>query len=296
LAFDGGAPSVGGIARAMTTRNHRLELSGIEITYDDVGERGGLPLVMIHGFTGHRDDFETVRERLGAGRRTLIPDLRGHGGASKTGSVADHSFEQLVVDLGDFLDALDVQQCHLLGHSMGGMVALRYVLAAPDRVSSLIMMNSSPDVPTGMSAELLARAGEIAMAEGMPALQQRVERRATEHPSGNPSDRHLERWADRYWAHQRKRYAEMDPAAYMGLGQAMSLQKSVGDRLAEVSCPTLVMVGADDEAFLEAADQLTAGFSDVVRVTIPNAGHHPHQENPEAWWQAMDEHFERVRA
>jgi len=201
-----------------------------------------------------------------------------------------------VADLVAVLDALDVPRCHLLGHSMGGMIALRFTLAHPERVASLILMDTSPDVPGGMNAEAMQKAGEIARAKGMTRLQELMEQRTRAGGSGDPADAHLERWADRYWPHMRKRYAEMDPNAYAGFGQAMARQTSLVDRLGEIRCPTHVIVGADDAPFLEAARVFEAELPDVQRSTIPNAGHHPHQENPEAWWRAMEAHWARVRA
>ncbi len=273
-----------------------LKLDGLELDVDDLGEAKGLPLVMLHGFTGHRDDFELERDRLATWTRVIIPDLRGHGGAKHGGTPDGHEFEQAVEDLVQVLDALDVPRCHLLGHSMGGMIALRFTLAHPERIASLILMDTSPHKPGGMQAESLLKAGQIALAKGMSRLQQLMEKRTREVGSDDPADAHVERWADRYWPHMKKRYDAMDPNAYMGFGQAMAKQETLEDRLGEIACPTHVIVGADDGPFLAAADAFETKIFDVRRSTIPNAGHHPHQENPDAWWQAMEEHWARVHA
>lgn len=280
----------------MSSSTVRLSLPGLEIDCDDLGEARGLPLVLLHGFTGHRDDFEAVRDRLATWTRVIVPDLRGHGGALHQGGPELHTFEALVGDLVRVLDALDVPRCHLLGHSMGGMVALRFTLEHAERVASLILMDTSHDVPTGMQAEMLERAGEIALAKGMPRLQELVERKSREGVSDDPADRHLERWADRYWPHMKKRYGAMDPNAYAGLGRAMSTQSSQAERLREIACPTTILVGEDDRPFLASASVFEKEIAGAVRITLPNAGHHPHQENPDAWWAAMEDHWERVRA
>jgi pimeloyl-ACP methyl ester carboxylesterase len=279
----------------MSEATRRLSLDGLEIDCDDLGETDGLPIVLLHGFTGHRDDFETVRDRLAEWTRVIVPDLRGHGGARHGGGLEAHTFEALVGDVARVLEALDIPRCHLLGHSMGGMVALRFTLAYPERVASLVLMSTSHDVPTGMDADLLRKAGEIAIAKGMPRLQELSEKRQREGAADDPADRHIERWADRYWPHMRKRYAAMDPDAYMGFGQAMATQSSLVDRLHEIACPTTILVGEDDRPFLPAAEAFEKGVSGAVRFTIPNAGHHPHQENPDAWWNAMEDHWRRVR-
>ena len=93
----------------------------------------------------------------------------------------------------------------------------------------------------------------------------------------------------------KKRYAAMDPNAYMGFGQAMATQSSLEGRLREIDCPTTILIGEDDAPFLAAADAFEKGIRGAERYTIPEAGHHPHQENPDAWWAAMESHWARVR-
>jgi len=279
----------------VSEHTRRLSLPGLELDCDDLGETHGLPIVLLHGFTGHRDDFETVRDRLAEWTRVIVPDLRGHGGARHEGSIEAHTFEALVGDLSRVLEALDVTRCHLLGHSMGGMVALRFTLAYPERVASLVLMSTSYTVPDGMQAETLRKAGEIALAKGMPRLQELVEKRQREGGSDDPADRHIERWADRYWPHMRNRYAAMDPNAYMGFGQEMASQSSLETRLREIGCPTTILVGDDDRPFLAAADVLAREIPGAVRFTLANAGHHPHHESPDAWWRAMEDHWQRVK-
>ena len=68
-------------------------------------------------------------------------------------------------------------------------------------------------------------------------------------------------------------------------------QEPVTPRLGELRCPTTVLVGADDEEFLAGADALAAGIGHARRVTLPDAGHHPHRENPAAWLEAIADHL-----
>ena len=279
-----------------TSPTRRVSLEGLDLEVDDLGGGDALPLVLVHGFTGHRDDFELERDRLATWTRVLVPDVRGHGGSTHLGDAAAYDFDLAVADLAGLLDALEAPRIHLLGHSMGGMISLRFTLAHPERVASLILMDTSPDVPGGMQAEAMQKAGEIAVAKGMLRLQELMEKRTREGGSDDPADAHLERWADRYWPHMKKRYAAMDPYAYVGFGQAMARQAPVTEQLGEITCPTHVIIGSDDRPFLAAADAFEAHIPDVRRSTIPNAGHHPHQENPDAWWQAMEEHWARVAA
>lgn len=269
----------------------RVELNGIEIAVSEAGQ-GARPLVLVHGFTGHRDDFLERLPELAVERRVLAPDLRGHGASTRTGRAESFDFAQLVDDLRALLDALEIDRCDLLGHSFGGMVSLRFALAQPDRLASLVLMNTAPFAPDDYDPATFEKAGAIARDKGMGRLQELVERASRADADPDAADRQTGKWAERYWAHHRRRYREMDPAAYGALGAAMLGQASLEGRLGEIRCPTTVIVGAADSKFLRGADALAAGIPGARRVTLPDAGHHPHMENPEAWRAALHEHFE----
>ena len=274
-------------------QTQRVKIGDIEIACSEAGE--GPPLVFVHGFTGHRDDFEPHLDALGRTSHVLAPDLRGHGDATHTGRTDTFTFETLVRDLEALLDALEIHACDLLGHSYGGMVVLRFVLAHPERVQSLILMDTAPFPPDGYTHEVFEKAGEIALARGMEFLQSLVEKAAKADPSPSPSACHTTKWEPHYTAHQRRRYKAMDPAAYASLGRSMLDQVHLTSRLGEIGCPTTVLVGADDTEFLRGADAFEAGIPGVHRVTIPDAGHHPQMENPGAWLEAIAAHLARSR-
>lgn len=275
-------------------RSRRIALGAIELSCIEV-EGEGRTFVLLHGLTGHRDDFRARLPELGDLGPCLVPDLRGHGDFTTTGELATFSFPQLVADLAALFDAEGLSACDLLGHSFGGMLALRFALEHPERVASLILMNTAPFAPDGYSRETFVKAGAIALSRGMAFLQQAVEKTSRANPSPDASDRQTEKWAEAYWRHHRMRYNAMDPAGYAALGLCMMDQESQEPRLGEIACPTTVLVGSDDVEFLRGADALEAGIPQVSRFTLPDAGHHPHMENPRAWSDAVREHLARAR-
>ena len=70
-------------------------------------------------------------------------------------------------------------------------------------------------------------------------------------------------------------------------------QEPVVARLPEIRCPTTILIGADDTEFLPGADALEAGIAHAQRETLPDAGHHPHEENTDAWLAALRSHLDR---
>lgn len=250
-----------------------------------------VPLVLLHGFTGHRDDFTPVFDRLARDRRVLAPDIRGHGDSDSGPGASGWSFEQLVKDLIAFLDDRGIPVCDLLGHSMGGFVALRFALARPDRLRSLILESTAPELPAALARAGFEKAAEIAEARGVDGLQQLVERVGRAESGATAARRDEE-----HWAHHRRRYGAMTPASYRGLGQSLFDAPSLVGRLGDVDLPCLVIVGVEDAPWLPGADLFEQNLRDVSRVTLPASEHHPHQENQTAFLAAVASHLDAMRA
>jgi pimeloyl-ACP methyl ester carboxylesterase len=260
-----------------------VDMAWLEAGPVDPGAAPSPPLVLVHGFTGHRDDWIEVLPDLAAHRRTIAVDLRGHGDSEYVTDGSDYSFEQLAKDLLGLLDHLGIERCDLLGHSVGGMIVLRFALAHPERVRSLIFMNTAPEVPKALSRDAWQKATEIAEARGMAFLQE-----LSEKVGRLKADPILETWGERYWLHQRRRLRAMTPESYRGIGSALFDSESLVSRLGEIRLPSLVLVGEGDQEFLPGAELLASHLPNARRVTIPEAGHHPHQENKTAWLDAIE--------
>lgn len=284
---------MGAVTARPALRSRQFQFDGIELSAHEA-PAGGRPFVLLHGLTGHRDDFIHRLPDLAGEAWWLAPDLRGHGDFSITQDETTFCFDRLVRDLGEVLDAIGADDCDLLGHSFGGMVALRFALEFPQRVNSLVLMATAPHAPKGYEAETFRKAGALACSEGMSLLQEIVEKQWRNEPDAN--DAPSARWADIYWPHHRKRYCAMDPVAYGSLGVLMVEQEPVADRLAEIVCPTSVWVGSRDDEFLDGSRTLAAGIPEARFVCIEGAGHHPHMENPDVWLEAMRAHLARTLA
>lgn len=272
-----------------------LTINGVELVYEDVGQ-GDRPFVLVHGFTGFRDDFREQMPALTQLGRTIIYDHRGHGDSAHTGDAATYTFAQLVDDLRGVLDARDVARCDLLGHSMGGMIALRFALAYPQRVASLVLMDTAARAPDHMPRAPLAAAGAIARSDGMATLAELLRARGHDDPSRPEAERRLEQeMGATFWERRRRRLVAMDPEAFATLALELVDDTPLTDRLAKIRCPTLVMVGDQDIGFLAPAEELASGIPGAVKVVIPNAAHSPQLENPSAWIKAISDHLARAR-
>ena len=113
--------------------------TGIDMYYESHGQ--GEPLVMLPS-TAFPSDVWLPEQVPGLSQdlRLILPDLRGIGRTTKAGGA--YSIELLAIDVMALLDHLDVRAAHVLGHSMGGRVALEMALDWPERVKSLVMAAS----------------------------------------------------------------------------------------------------------------------------------------------------------
>ena len=249
------------------------------------------PLLLLHGFSGHRDDFIGVMPRLARDRRVLAPDLRGHGDSEHGPGRLGFSFAQLGNDLAAFLDALEIPQIDLLGHSFGGFVAIRFALEAPARVRSLILMCTAPETPSLIDPTGWRTATAIAEERGMVGLQPLAERAVRNKPFPG-----LSAWGEteRYYAHHKRRHLSMTPESYREIGRTFFESTSMVSRLPEIMQSTCVLVGEQDAEFLPGADLFEAHLPNVRRVTVSGAEHHPHQERPDVFFEEVSAHLTAV--
>jgi pimeloyl-ACP methyl ester carboxylesterase len=269
------------------TERCSVEVGDVVLQYDEVGD-GEPPLLLLHGYTGAALDFVDVIPALAADRRVVAYDQRGHGDSTNTGDAASYTFDRLTGDLAGFVDALELPPFDLLGHSMGGIISLQYVLAHPDRVRSLVLMDTGA-APAARVGDFFGGVFPIAREQGMPAVFALLrdfwlQQNGAPGPAGAaPSPEVV--------ARVESKFARMDPEAFIALAGALGEYPSMVERLGEISCPTTVIVGANDTGLRSSADVLAAGIPGATLVVIADAGHSPQEDQPEAWTAAVQHHL-----
>lgn len=123
-----------------------VDAGGRSIRYLSRGEQGEA-VVLVHGFGGDLNNWLFNHEPLAAAHRVYALDLPGHGGSAK--DVGDGELEDFVGALDEFMAALEIDSAHLVGHSLGGAIALALTLAHPERTASLTLIGSA-----GLGAEI----------------------------------------------------------------------------------------------------------------------------------------------
>jgi len=147
-------------------------INGVTIHCQVSGE--GPAVTLLHGYTGSHQDWARQIPLLSKKYRVVTLDWRGHGKSEAPSAASDYSFELLIQDVYSLLRHLGIDKSCIVGHSMGGFIALELALRYPDEVSALVLVDTSGgefERPPGF-AELRAKLDELALTEGMEAAFQ----------------------------------------------------------------------------------------------------------------------------
>src|SRR5438270_289764 len=209
---------------------------------------GGQPLLLVHGFCGAKEDFaEALPLLAGRGWHGVVPDLRGHGESAAPAGTAAYGLATFASDVVALADAQGWPRFSLLGHSMGGMVAQLVALARPQRLDSLVLMDTSHGPVKGLDAGLIDVAKAIVAEGGTAALVKAQQE--TEGPLDTPAHQRLlaERAGYREFCDGKTLAASAD--MWLGTVDEMLGQEHRLGALADLRVPTLVLVGEQDEPF-----------------------------------------------
>lgn len=108
------------------------------------GDPEAPPVILLHGIGGDHSTWDRVAEHLADRYRLLAVDQRGHGASGRTKA---YSFRLMAEDVWELADSLELERATLIGHSMGGLVALVAAQLQPDRVTALVVEEAPPPVP-----------------------------------------------------------------------------------------------------------------------------------------------------
>jgi pimeloyl-ACP methyl ester carboxylesterase len=247
-----------------------LTLPDAELHYEEVGS--GTPLVLLHGLGGSGADWAAQVAAFAPRHRVITVDTRGCGGSRDLAHPhGPFTIAQLGADLAAVLRHLATGPAHVLGWSMGGMIALQLAVAAPELVASLVIVNSGPDwtPKTSLQRVALEMRGAVTGLLGPGAMSRVI--------AGKLFPR-AEQAALR--AEYIERMARNDKRTYAAL-LASFLGWSVADRLPSLTMPALV-VAADGDYTSVASKELWVREMPAARlVVVPDTRHALPLEAPE---------------
>jgi len=135
-------------------------VNGISICYEIKGK--GKPIILLHGWGASKDSWFVQVGALSKYFKVIIFDNRGAGKSSRPNY--PYTMDMYADDIKGLLDFLNIEKTHLLGESLGGMIALNFILKYPERVNKFILINSWPGFPNEQGPEMYSQ-GKIAYRE-----------------------------------------------------------------------------------------------------------------------------------
>jgi pimeloyl-ACP methyl ester carboxylesterase len=271
----------------MLVAERDVDLGDVQLRIAERGA-GQRPLLLVHGFTGAKEDFTPWLDRLAAdGWHAVAPDLRGHGASSKPAEESAYSFESMADDMVRLADKLGWANFVLLGHSMGGMIAQFVARTASSRLNGLILMDTTHGPVDHVAPDLVGAAASIVRSQGMDAFADFMADQ--QGPLHTPAHQRLLDEKPGYAEFGERKLRATSPALYAAMALVFL---TTPDRLEELrqlpgSLPVFVIVGEQDQAFIDPSQRMAEVVSHGKLAIIPGAGHAPQFENPDAWWEAL---------
>ena len=257
------------------------DVGGRKISYAGAGQDGDVVL-LVHGYGGDRNSWLFLQEPLAARYQVYALDLPGHGTSAK--DVGEGSLSVLADAVTGVLDALGAERAHLVGHSMGGAVALAAAARDPARIASLTLI-----APSGFGPEI--NAGYL---RGFADAQTRRELKAVIGQLFDDEGLVTRQLVDDLLAY--KRLDGVDEALHALADTLLDGEAQRGDSAASLAAiggaaPVTVIWGRADRIIPAVQAESVAG---AVRHLIDGAGHMPQMERPAEVQAAIEETIARA--
>lgn len=248
----------------------KVNVNSIQLAYERRGR--GAPLVLLHGFPLDHHLWDEIVPLLEDTFDIITPDLRGFG--SSTMIDVPHTMDDYASDIASLLDHLNIQQAAIVGHSMGGYVALAFARLYPNRVRGLGLVSSQVLADAPERKEGRYKSAADVEANGIGSVVDSMTPKFT-------SDEKLQAYA-------RASMERQPPTAYIGALKAMAERMDSTSLLASFHFPVVVIHGdADSLIPVDRAREVKAALPQAHVVEIPGSGHMPMMEAKEKTAEAL---------
>ena len=253
-----------------------VAINGIKLNVEVKGQ--GLPIFMLHGFTGDTTTWHSLAGSLSEQYTTILVDLIGHGNSDAPEDPSRYSMGRCVDDLVALADHLGVEEAVWMGYSMGGRVTLCLGVAAPERCRALVLEGASGGIEDDYARETRVLADE--------ALAGRIEEEGVGWFVDYWESQALFASQDRLGEEARARLRRqrlgnrVNGIANSLRGMGTGAQEAVYSRLPGFRKPVLFLAGEEDEKFVELGRRMSYIVPNGRFELIRDVGHCSHLENP----------------
>lgn len=254
--------------------SRRIRVDDVELHCEIVGE--GEPLLLIHGLGSCTEDWQPQIEAFSRDYRVIAFDLRGHGRSTKPRN--GYSIERFARDTAALINQLGVGPVHVVGISLGGMVAFQLVVDAPELVKTMTIVNSGPAVPAATFKQRMPLYVRLVYLRTLGLRQ--MAKKVVKGLFPEPGQEELRQgFIERITRNDKHCYIASLKAIFAGWG--------VAQHLGEIRCPVLV-IAADQDYTPVALKQLYVDRLPNARmVVVPDSRHALPMEKPREFNQAL---------
>lgn len=245
----------------------KLHVHGINLYYEMVGQ--GQPLLFIHGLGDSARTWEKQLPLFSKQYQVVTFDVRGHGQSDKP--PGPYTISLFAEDTAELIKSLGIAPAHVVGISMGGMIAFQLAATMPDFLKSMVIINSGPAMLVCTLKERWEIFKRLALVRilGMRAIGKVLSQRIFPKPEHEALRKiFVERWA------------ENDKRAYLDSTRAL-VNWSVAEHLGAIRCPTLVIASDGDYTPVSAKEAYVAKMPHADLVVMSDSHHGVHLEWPE---------------
>ena len=246
-----------------------LRVRDVDLYYEIAGE--GQPLLLVHGLGSSTRDWELQVAFFSPDYRVIAFDVRGHGRSDKP--PGPYSIPLFADDTAELIRSLGIARAHVMGISMGGMIAFQLAVDAPELVKSLVIVNSAPELILRSFKERVRFLQRLLVVRllGMRKMGEVLSARLLPKPEHQDLRRKfVERWA------------QNDKRAYLDSLWAL-VGWSVAEHLSEIKAPTLVVAADEDYSPVSVKQAYVGRMPHAELVMIADSRHATPVEQPEAF-------------
>jgi len=260
----------------------KADVNGVSLAYIDEGE--GEPLIFLHGLGGSGRDWESQIAHFRQHWRVIAPDFRGHGDSDKPDG--PYSVPVHASDVVALMDALGIGSAHVVGLSMGGMVAFQMAADAPGYLRSMSIINSGPALPNDSFAAKKMLWLRLLMIHllGMRTYARKV---ATNMFAGEGREALIEQFASEVAANPKPVYLK-NLKSLFGWG--------VMSQLPTIATPTLMLTGDRDYSPVDIKQAVVSAMRNARLVVVTDSGHGTPMEKPSETNAAVETFIRDVSA
>jgi pimeloyl-ACP methyl ester carboxylesterase len=242
----------------------------------------GVPVVFVHEFAGDLRNWEQQVRLFARRYRCITFNARGYPPSDVPGDIEQYGQAQAVEDIANVMRHLGIERAHVVGLSMGGYATLNFGLAHPEMTLSLVVAGAGHGSDTKTREQFLRDCTELAERLSSMGMQEGIV-----HYANSPI---------------RRRYKEKDPrgfdefnrqfAEHSALGSSLTMRGyqlrrptiyELSDRMRQMTIPTLIITGDDDDPCLEPSLFMKRNIPDARLWIVPRTSHPVNLEEPEAF-------------